>query len=645
MPTAPPAVIPGWSPGTPDAPDAVQGSPSSSVPDAPAVVLPGWNPSTPTAPSGVIGGNTGVDPDAPNTVIPDYEPPPVEVRAQIVVTGTISPDMRGTYTEAGHENGRAIYRFGFYQIAWNVNDWWEIGFAGGAGFSGWRGPEDVDTPDQVGSWEPFGMATGNPILALIPGVPGLSNDPVIPEWNAGAPTPPPPVIPDDGGTTPDAPEPVLPEDAGGGPDPDAPVYVIPPKVTYPPILIAPPEILGSEETGLVLTCDRGTWKSLPTYAYQWILDGQSIAGATSSTLLVPASGSVLTCRVTATNNIAAVEAIAEAPEFLWPVIPLTADYTLAPEDRSVVLSFSEATVKTVTVDGLEPGDQLVIEQRGWGRTVLAVDQDTLDLPAGKLPYLDGHGARVLLTCDVAGTVVATGDLEDVDPIRAAIGEANILVDLDGDWGVVERPAYEAGRAEAWYSRTGNGIHTKATFPRENQYYLRIWDHPTIDQTLQSGIAGSSIFPATFVGLGDIPQPYTVILVISHIDATTAPVLYDGTSASLIGQNYYWGYDLNAGVFLTDGGPNNPRWDYKADLTAAPTSLLAAFNGASSKLYIENALKSSGDAGTNAIQGSTLTLGGDARNLFKRLIIVAGEVANPASVMATVCNHYGIPLRP
>jgi hypothetical protein len=70
----------------------------------------------------------------------------------------------------------------------------------------------------------------------------------------------------------------------------------------------PPEVLGIEPAtvGDSLTCSPGTWSGspAPSFSYQWLRDGQSIAGATGSTYTIAKADQLhsLSCQVTATNS-------------------------------------------------------------------------------------------------------------------------------------------------------------------------------------------------------------------------------------------------------------------------------------------------------------------------------------------------------
>lgn len=70
-----------------------------------------------------------------------------------------------------------------------------------------------------------------------------------------------------------------------------------------PILLTPPEILGRAFVGETLTATTGTWVGSPTFARQWLRNGQPIIGATASTYPVADVdvGALLGVLVTATD--------------------------------------------------------------------------------------------------------------------------------------------------------------------------------------------------------------------------------------------------------------------------------------------------------------------------------------------------------
>jgi hypothetical protein len=67
----------------------------------------------------------------------------------------------------------------------------------------------------------------------------------------------------------------------------------------------PPSISGTDTVGQTLTADPGVWtEGTPNFAYQWLVAGKAVTGATKSTFVIPASaystaGKSITVTVTA----------------------------------------------------------------------------------------------------------------------------------------------------------------------------------------------------------------------------------------------------------------------------------------------------------------------------------------------------------
>ena len=75
-------------------------------------------------------------------------------------------------------------------------------------------------------------------------------------------------------------------------------------LTPAPANSAAPSIPATAVPGDALTCDPGTWSGSPSFAFEWLRDGGSIAGATSGGYTVTGDdvGRTIVCRVTATNE-------------------------------------------------------------------------------------------------------------------------------------------------------------------------------------------------------------------------------------------------------------------------------------------------------------------------------------------------------
>jgi hypothetical protein len=120
-----------------------------------------------------------------------------------------------------------------------------------------------------------------------------------------------------------------------------------PIVLKSPTAVSAPQVTAS---GTALSCSTGAWSqdyvgsnvygAPQTYGYQWLKDGQSIAGATGTTLNASASGSY-TCAVTATNQFgSAAQASAGYSVTIAPVAavakPAPASFILASGSKKKV---------------------------------------------------------------------------------------------------------------------------------------------------------------------------------------------------------------------------------------------------------------------------------------------------------------------
>lgn len=107
------------------------------------------------------------------------------------------------------------------------------------------------------------------------------------------------------------------------------VYVSAPSGDAPANSVAP-AVTGTPTVGNTLSCTTGTWTNSPTsYAYQWLRDGSSISGATSSSYALQEAdeGEMVSCLVTATNAhgsasqesnaVGPVEAAGDGPDFAF----------------------------------------------------------------------------------------------------------------------------------------------------------------------------------------------------------------------------------------------------------------------------------------------------------------------------------------
>lgn len=107
--------------------------------------------------------------------------------------------------------------------------------------------------------------------------------------------------------------------AGSAQQTSAPVTIAP----VPPDLEAPPAVGGAAWVGGEALCSTGIWRNAPTgYAFEWLLDGAPLAGATGAGFRPAASqlGRGLACTVTASNS-AGSRSATSAPVMIAPAPP------------------------------------------------------------------------------------------------------------------------------------------------------------------------------------------------------------------------------------------------------------------------------------------------------------------------------------
>ena len=99
-------------------------------------------------------------------------------------------------------------------------------------------------------------------------------------------------------------------------------------VEAPPLAVntAAPTVTGTVAVGETLTCQSGAWTGDPaftTFVYQWLDNGQPIAGATGRTLLLTAAhaGHEVSCTVTADNSRTSVPAASAGRTVPAPASP------------------------------------------------------------------------------------------------------------------------------------------------------------------------------------------------------------------------------------------------------------------------------------------------------------------------------------
>ena len=148
-----------------------------------------------------------------------------------------------------------------------------------------------------------------------------------------------------------------PEQTAGSQKQDGAAYVYGLDSTASPVESATPVVAGTPAVGHTLSCSSGTWTGTPTptFAYQWLRNGQPIGGATTATYLVhPADlGHQLACQVMAANSEGQAWANSNALSVLAPALSLKTSSRAVAVGRTVTVSgsvkHSLAAGKTVDI--------------------------------------------------------------------------------------------------------------------------------------------------------------------------------------------------------------------------------------------------------------------------------------------------------
>jgi hypothetical protein len=115
-----------------------------------------------------------------------------------------------------------------------------------------------------------------------------------------------------------------------------------------PADIGAPTVAGTRALSATLTCAPGEWSGAPapTFTYQWLRDGVTLAGATSPTYTVLAAdqGHGLACAVTATNRVGHAQAVSAAVQ-----IPAEGGGSAAPTPQISLAGTITATANAVLV--------------------------------------------------------------------------------------------------------------------------------------------------------------------------------------------------------------------------------------------------------------------------------------------------------
>ncbi len=112
-----------------------------------------------------------------------------------------------------------------------------------------------------------------------------------------------------------------------------------------PANTSPPSVTGLPKAGQTVTCDHGTWTGADSYGYAWLRDGAIIASANGVSHNVSSSdiGSVLSCRVTATNAVGSASATSGPSAVVTSSVPINIEVPLVSGEVRVGKTLSCST--------------------------------------------------------------------------------------------------------------------------------------------------------------------------------------------------------------------------------------------------------------------------------------------------------------
>ena len=222
-----------------------------------------------------------------------------------------------------------------------------------------------------------------------------------------------------------------------------------------PVNTAGPLISGNTAPGDTLTCSTGSWTTNPTpsYAYQWLRDGNPIGDATDASYVVQAADCEhsISCQVTATDDAGSASAISNGLS-VPAVPPANTEAPIASGDIALGDSLSCSASSWTGV----PTPTLAYQWLRDGLAISGATDDTYTVTTDD----QGH----LLSCEVtaandAGTLSETSNLVAVAAVLGApsntqapvvagkVALGQVLTCSSGSWsGTISSLAYQWLRA-------------------------------------------------------------------------------------------------------------------------------------------------------------------------------------------------------
>ena len=180
-----------------------------------------------------------------------------------------------------------------------------------------------------------------------------------------------------------------------------------------PSNLTAPSVSGTAAAGSVLTCDRGTWSSVPTsFATVWLRDGAPIPGATGDTYTLTDAdqGAAICCRVVASSNGGDSPPVTSAGVTVPKPTPTPTPTVVAPKPVAITtiatLPPSKVCVSRrkfpIRLRGVKAGRIVRAQIKLNGKQVRNVTGKALGLPIDLRGLPKGTFTVQIVTTDAAG---------------------------------------------------------------------------------------------------------------------------------------------------------------------------------------------------------------------------------------------------
>jgi hypothetical protein len=204
-----------------------------------------------------------------------------------------------------------------------------------------------------------------------------------------------------------------------------------------PVLVAAPAIAGSGRIGETLGASRGTWNDAESFTFQWLRNGNEIAGATGANY-VPVDAddlAALSCRVMARNAAGSATAVSAA-------LTVTLRPPAAAGTQADVTFVQGTGAKTLDLGAAFEGPELVFSVRGAGAVI---DAGTGLVSFSTDALIDGE--EIVVTASNSGGSDALRFRVSVEPMLLAPVVLATLEDVEFTLGTgVQTVSAQAGFA-------------------------------------------------------------------------------------------------------------------------------------------------------------------------------------------------------